>query len=74
MMRDRYDAALLFLPRCVWHRFREPDDFFVRQSLSGGSFRIALIRRPWRSMTRCISSTSPRSSSRASDCRTPHAP
>jgi len=56
MMRDRYDAALLFLPRRVWHRFREPDGFFVRQCLSGGGLRIALIRRPSRSMTRCICS------------------
>jgi hypothetical protein len=74
MMRDRYDAALLFLPRCVWHRFRELDGFNVRPCRSGADFRSALVHRPWRSMTRCSSTASPRSSSRASDCRTPYAP
>jgi len=74
MIGDRYDAALLFLPRCVWHRFREPDGFFVRECLSGRGLHIARIRCQWRSITRCISSTSPRRSSWASDCRTRFAP
>ncbi len=72
MMRDRCEAALMFLPRCVWHRFREPDGFFVRQCASRSGLRIARIRGLSRSMTRCISSTSPRSSNLANDCRTPY--
>jgi hypothetical protein len=29
MMRDRDRTALLFLPRSVWHRFREPESDFT---------------------------------------------
>lgn len=70
MIRDRYEAAWMFLPKRVWHRFREPDGFFVRQCVTGSGLRIARVRRPSRSMPRCISSTSPRPSNQASNCRT----
>ena len=54
MKSDRHDAALLFLPRCVWHRFREPDGFFVSQCRSRGLRpRIALNCRLWRANRSC---------------------
>ena len=71
MMRDRYAAALLFLPRCVGHRFRELGGFVVSQCRSRDLRpRIALDARRWRSTARCAFSAGQCSTRWASACRT----
>jgi len=71
MMRDRYEAAFLFLPRCVWHRFRELDGFLVSRCRDRDLRpRIDLDTPRWRSTARCTFSMRPCSSRWASACRT----
>lgn len=63
MMRDRNAVAVLFLPRCVWHRFRERDGLPVSQCRSRVLRpRIAPGSRPRRSTARCTFLTQPGSS------------
>ena len=53
MSRNRDIFAVLFLPRRLWHRFRELDGFIVSQCRSSNLRpRIALATRRWRSTAR----------------------
>lgn len=71
MMRNRDAVAMLFLPRCVGHRFREPDGFVVSQCRSSVLRpRMAPSSRPRRSTGRCTFSKRLGSSRWASVCRT----
>jgi hypothetical protein len=70
MIRNRDAFAVLFLPRRLWHRFRELDGFVVSQCRDRDlRARIAVETRRWRSTARCTS-TRPCSNRWASACRT----
>ena len=71
MMRDRDVFAVLFLPRCVWHRFREPDGLLASRCRSRDLRpRIAAGTRRWRSPGRCKFSMRPDRGRWTSACRT----
>ena len=71
MMRDRDALAVLFPPRCVGHRLREPDGLLASECRSRILRpRIALSSRSWRTMARCAYSSRPGSTRWASACRT----
>ena len=60
MLRDRDRAALLFLPRSVCHRFREPFGTFVCQRRTRGSRpRMAPSGHASRSLAGCASRVAP---------------
>jgi hypothetical protein len=70
MMRDRDIFAVLFLPRCLWHRFRELDGFRVSQCRDRDLRPRSAVDTPrWRSTARCTSMR-PCSSRWASACST----
>jgi hypothetical protein len=70
MIRNRDAVAVLFLPRRLWHRFRELDGFRVSQCRDRDLRpRIAVDSRRWRSTARCTPMR-PCSSIWASTCRT----
>jgi len=60
MTRDRDRTALLFLPRSVCHRFRDPvDDFLCQHPTRGSRPRAAPSSHAWRSLAGCASRISP---------------
>lgn len=60
MLRDRDRTALLFLPRSLCHRFREPVGSFVCQRRTRGSPpRTAPSGHAWRSLAGCASRVAP---------------
>lgn len=60
MLRDRDRTALLFFPRSLCHRFREPFGSFVCQPRTRASRpRTAPSSHAWRSLAGCASRVAP---------------